>query len=230
MDKPLRQIFFDTETTGIGRDHRILELGAVEAIDRQMTENTFHRLINPQRTIDEDAMKIHNITFEIIQDKPIFAEVVDDFIDYIKDAEIIIHNAPFDVGMINNEFNLLSKESEKNYGQLSDYCKITDSLEMARKIIKSGKRSLDALCDRFHIDRSERTVHSAVTDCKLLFHVYTALTSGQQELFIKKAKKKNKQQTLGPIEDYSHLKLPTVTVSEQELKLHEGFVEKYLTE
>ena len=228
-DKPVRQIFFDTETTGIGSGHRILELGAVESIDRELTGNNFHRLINPQREIDEDAINIHGITHEMVHDKPLFSAVVEEFLAYIEDAEVIIHNASFDVKMVNNELNILSKEHDKNYGQFSHYCQISDSLELARKVVKSGKRNLDALCDYFHIDRSERTTHSAVLDCELLFRVYIALTSGQKELFVEEAKVANSAESEKPLADYRGLELPMAIVSAAEKELHQAFIKKHFS-
>lgn len=225
MSESIRQIFFDTETTGIGQGHRILELGAVESIDRVLTGNDFHHIINPERDIDEVAMKIHGITFEKVQDKPTFAEVVEDFLAYIKDAEVIIHNASFDVKMVNYELQLLSQSQGKDYGQLSDYCHITDSLALARKVLKSGKHSLDALCDHYRVDRSGRSFHSALLDCSLLFQVYVGLTSGQKELFAENKKQNNHQDYQEkPLADYQGIDLPHVVVLPQEQQRHEEFI------
>lgn len=225
-----RKIFFDTETTGIGQGHRIIELGAVEAIERKLTGHDFHRIINPQREIDEVAMNIHGITQEIVQDKPLFADIVDDFLDYIRGAEVIIHNATFDVKMVDYELQLLSERQSKKYGQLSDYCHIVDSLAVARKVVKSGKHSLDALCDRYRIDRSQRTKHSAVLDCSLLFHVYIGLTSGQGELFAEGQRMQGSAKSNQPRRDYRQIKLPSVVVSKQEIKLHQAFMKKFKLE
>lgn len=225
MKKKHRQIFLDTETTGIGIGHRILELGAIESIDRKLTGNDFHYIIDPQREIEETSMNIHGITYDIVHGKPLFADIVDEFLDYVRAAELIIHNAPFDIKMLDYELQLLSKKQSKKYGKMIDYCQITDSLLLSRKVFKKGKHSLDALCYRYRIDRRRRLKHSALLDCSLLFEVYINLTNGQIELFNKDSLKKNKEK-INPKRDYRKINLPEVVVSQEEESSHQNFMDK----
>ncbi|ARC53365.1 DNA polymerase III subunit epsilon [Candidatus Riesia pediculischaeffi] len=176
-----RKIFLDTETTGMNsygypyEGHNIIEIGAVEMIDRELTGNVFHTYINPQRSVDLKAFEIHKISDDFLKDKPLFSEIVDDFINFIDGTELIIHNASFDVGFINYELLKIGY----NFCKISEICKITDSLSMARKIFPGKKNSLDALCDRYHIDRSIRRSHGALIDAKILAEVYKLMTGGQ---------------------------------------------------
>ncbi|BAU58220.1 DNA polymerase III subunit epsilon [Halorhodospira halochloris] len=176
----MRQILLDTETTGFepSDGHRIIEIGCVELIKRRVTRNTFHRYINPGRGVDEGAQSVHGLSNSFLADKPRFAEIAADFIDYIRDAEVIIHNAPFDVGFIDHELSLLGRR----WGKLEDYCTVTDSLELARKKHPRQRCSLDALCKRYSIDSSRRELHGALLDAELLAGVYLAMTGGQATL------------------------------------------------
>ncbi len=176
----MRQIVLDTETTGLepAQGHRIIEIGCVEMQRRRLTGNTYHQYLQPEREIDDGAVEVHGITNEFLADKPRFADVVDDFLDYIRGAELIIHNAPFDVGFLNHELRLLGGE----YGQLSDYCTVRDTLVMAREMHPGQRNSLDALCKRYSVDNSRRDVHGALLDSELLAEVYLALTGGQTSL------------------------------------------------
>ncbi len=175
----MRQIVLDTETTGLEtrQNHRIIEIGAVEVINRRATGRTFHQYINPEREIDEGAREVHGISNEDLADKPVFAEVVDDFIEFVEGAELIIHNAPFDVGFIDHELSLL--ETNKT---LHQYCQVVDTLVMARKMHPGQRVSLDALCRRYGIDNSQREKHGALLDAELLAEVYLAMTGGQVHL------------------------------------------------
>lgn len=179
-----RQIVLDTETTGMNEfgahyeGHCIIEIGAVEIINRRYTGRTFHVYIKPDRPVDPEAIKVHGITDEMLADKPVFAEIYDEFIAFIKGAELLIHNAPFDVGFMNYEFAKLGNKVETE-----QICKVTDTLQMARQMYPGKRNSLDALCDRLSIDNSKRTLHGALLDAEILADVYLAMTGGQTSLF-----------------------------------------------
>lgn len=177
----MRQIVLDTETTGIDpKDgHRILEIGAVELENRQPTGRTYHQYINPQRHIDDEVIRIHGITNERVANEPVFAEIVNDFMAFISGAELLIHNAPFDVGHINAELERLEHNS---WGKIEAHAKITDTLALAKKHYPGQRNSLDALCKRLFIDNSSRTFHGALLDSQILADVYLAMTGGQTGL------------------------------------------------
>jgi DNA polymerase-3 subunit epsilon len=178
-----RQIVLDTETTGleVSKGHRIIEIGCVELDNRSLTGKTYHQYIQPNRKIDEGAIKIHGITNDFLTDKPKFNEIVHDFMNFIKGAELIIHNAPFDVGFINHELTLLNQQGQ-DWNILSEYCKITDSLALARKKHPAQKNNLNILCKRYYIDNSQRNLHGALLDAQLLAEVFLAMTGGQTNL------------------------------------------------
>jgi len=180
----MRQIVLDTETTGLEpkQGHRIIEIGCVEMIDRKLTGNHYHQYINPQRAVDEGAIEVHGISNEFLADKPLFIDIVDDFLQYIKGAELVIHNAPFDVGFINNELLLAEKESSNRYEHIADICTILDTLLMARKLHPGQKNNLDALCRRYGTDNSHRDLHGALLDAEILADVYLLMTGGQTSL------------------------------------------------
>jgi len=177
----MRQIVLDTETTGLypAQGHRIIEIGAVELINRRHTRNTFHRYINPEREIEFAAQEVHGITSEFLQDKPLFKEIADEFIAFVDGAELIIHNAPFDIGFIDHELKLMSA----NISSISDQCSVVDTLLLARKKHPGLKNNLDALCRRYNVDNSRRELHGALLDAHLLAEVYLAMTGGQGSLF-----------------------------------------------
>lgn len=176
----MRQIVLDTETTGLepADGHRIIEIGCVELLDRRLTGNTYHQYIQPDRQIDAGAIEVHGITNESLADKPRFADIVDEFVDFIRDAELIIHNAPFDVGFIDHEFGLL----QPGRGAVTEYCTVLDTLEMARRLHPGQRNNLDALCRRYAIDNSQRDLHGALLDAEILADVYLAMTGGQVSL------------------------------------------------
>ncbi len=176
----MRQIVLDTETTGLEprEGHRIIEIGCVEINNRRLTHNRFHQYINPQREIDEGAVEVHGITTEFLADKPLFKDVVQDFLAFVKGAELIIHNAPFDVGFINHELKMLGS----SFTQIEDNCSILDTLSMARKMHPGQKNSLDALCKRYEVNNSSRTLHGALLDAEILADVYLSMTGGQTHL------------------------------------------------
>jgi DNA polymerase-3 subunit epsilon len=177
----MRQIILDTETTGLEPrlGHRIIELAGVELINRRLTGNHFHRYLNPDREIDEGAMQVHGITSDFLQDKPRFGDVVAEFLDYIRGAELVIHNAPFDTGFLNAELEKLGLPP------LAQHCGgVVDTLAMAREMRPGQRNSLDALCKYYGVDNSSRTLHGALLDCELLGAVYLAMTRGQESLMM----------------------------------------------
>ncbi|MDT0594202.1 DNA polymerase III subunit epsilon [Glaciecola petra] len=176
----MRQIVLDTETTGIDpkQGHRIIEIGCVELVNRKLTGETFHVYVNPEREIEQEAIDVHGITNEYLVDKPKFTEIASDFIDFIKGAELIIHNAPFDVGFMDHEFAL----TRQNLPKTSDICAVLDTLVMARRMRPGQKNNLDALCKYYNVDNSRRTYHGALLDSEILAEVYLYMTGGQTKL------------------------------------------------
>ena len=171
----MRYIVLDTETTGLDPDngHKIIEIGCIEILNRNITNNTFHKYINPNREIDVEASKVHGLTNNILKDKPLFEEIYLEFREYISDSPIIIHNAPFDIGFLKKECSTTSLSNEFLNNE------IIDSLKLARKISPGKKNTLDALCERYSVDNSDRTLHGALLDAKLLAYVYLKMTIGQ---------------------------------------------------
>ncbi len=177
----MRQIVLDTETTGLDykRGHRIVEIAAVELNNRQFTGNHFHHYLNPERDSDEGALQVHGLTRAFLQDKPKFKDIYKDFISYINDAELIIHNAPFDVGFLDHELGMIKSST------LDTHClQITDTLKLAKDLHPGKRNNLDALCERYKIDNSKRTLHGALLDAELLAEVYLAMTRGQESLLM----------------------------------------------
>jgi DNA polymerase-3 subunit epsilon len=176
----LRQVVLDTETTGLepSAGHRIIEIGCIEIINRRVTNNHWHHYIQPDREVDEGAFAVHGISNEFLRDKPRFADLADDFLDYIRGAELIIHNAPFDVGFLNHELALLGDDQPR----IADICGVLDTLVMARQRHPGQKNNLDALCKRYEIDNSARTLHGALLDSEILAEVYLIMTGGQTSL------------------------------------------------
>lgn len=176
----MRQIVLDTETTGIGHDkgHRVIEIGCVELFNRKLTGKHFHVYVNPQREVDEGAFKVHGISSEFLKDKPLFVDILSELLQFIGGAELIIHNAPFDVGFLNAELQY-AKWKKK----LDGYCTVLDTLVLAREKHPGQRNSLDALCKRYDIDNSNRQLHGALLDAEILAAVYLAMTGGQVSLF-----------------------------------------------
>lgn len=177
----MRQIFLDTETTGLypAQGHRVIEVAAVEVVNRRLTKNHFHYYINPDREIDQGAQEVHGISLEFLQDKPRFADIAKDLIAFIADAELIAHNAPFDVGFLNSEFGMLGLKTVEEIT-----AKVTDTLKIAKEMRPGQRNNLDALCKHFGIDNSKRTLHGALLDAELLADVYMAMTRGQESLMM----------------------------------------------
>jgi DNA polymerase-3 subunit epsilon len=175
----VRQVILDTETTGLEpqQGHRIIEIGCVEMVDRKLTGNNFHQYLQPDREIDAGAIEVHGISNEFLADKPHFEDIAEDFVSYIEGAELVIHNAPFDVGFLDNEFRL-----RKAGKQVTDICTVLDTLTMARKMHPGQKNNLDALCKRYEIDNTHRELHGALLDAEILADVYLAMTGGQVAL------------------------------------------------
>ena len=180
----MRQVVLDTETTGLDPfdGHRIIEIGCVELIERKLTGNTYHQYINPERVVDDGAIEVHGITNEYLADKPFFADIYDDFFEFVKGAELVIHNAPFDVGFINHEIVLLEKKSSLKISKIDDSCTILDTLKLARENHPGQKNNLDALCRRYEINNNNRQLHGALLDSEILAEVYLAMTGGQTSL------------------------------------------------
>ncbi len=177
----MRQVVLDTETTGLdpALGHRVIEIGAVEIRNRRITGEVFHVYLNPEREIDPGALEVHGLSLEFLEDKPRFREIVQDFLGFIADAELIIHNAPFDMGFLNAELARL------DLGELKDHCLgIQDTLRLARELHPGQKNNLDALCRRYEVDNSGRALHGALLDAQLLAEVYLAMTRGQETLAI----------------------------------------------
>ncbi|NVJ61688.1 MAG: DNA polymerase III subunit epsilon [Gammaproteobacteria bacterium] len=176
----MRQVVLDTETTGLepSRGHKIIEIGCVEMIDRKLTGRHYHQYIQPDRVVDDGAIEVHGITNEYLADKPRFYEVVDDFIKFVDGAELVIHNAPFDIGFLDWELKCL----DRGLGKMEDYCTVLDTLVLARQMFPGQKNSLDALCKRYGIDNSHRTLHGALLDSEILADVYLFMTGGQTAL------------------------------------------------
>jgi DNA polymerase-3 subunit epsilon len=178
----MRQIVLDTETTGleISQDHRIIEIGCVEMVNRKLTGRHYHQYINPQRNVDEGAMEVHGITDQFLADKPLFESIAADFLEFVDGADLIIHNAPFDLGFINHEITKLPKK----IAVIEKECKIIDTLALARQKHPGQKNNLDALCKRYGVDNSQRDLHGALLDAEILADVYLLMTGGQVNLNI----------------------------------------------
>ena len=181
----MRQILLDTETTGLEprEGHRIVEIGAVELVNRSLSGQTFHQYLNPERIMDEEVIRVHGLTNAFLEDKPLFASVAQSLLDYVRGAELIIHNAAFDLAFTNHELAKLDKETGTTYGRIEDHVSgVVDSLKLARRLHPGQRNSLDALCRRYSIDNSHRQLHGALLDSEILADVYLAMTGGQSSL------------------------------------------------
>lgn len=217
----MRQIALDTETTGIGNKHKIIEIGCIEIIDRVITENNFHIYLNPQRPVDEAAFRVHGISNEFLQDKPLFLNILDDFLEFISDSELIIHNAPFDTGFLNYELQCANSEHK-----IENICKVFDTLPFAKRKHPGQRNSLDALCKRYEIDNSNRQLHGALLDAELLARVYLQMTGGQTTLFGEDSNLGIKAKT-NVVDKGIALssKTPIILASSDELKKHQEFLD-----
>ena len=219
----MRQIVLDTETTGLvpSQGHRIIEIGCVELIDRRPTRNDFHCYLNPEREIDAGAEAVHGLSQKFLSSKPLFIDVVDEFLKYIGDAELVIHNAPFDLGFLNHELAMLKPSRDA----LEITCSILDTLPMARKLHPGQRNSLDALCKRYTVDNSKRDLHGALLDAQLLADVYLAMTGGQETLFGNEAAA-NSDNDDSHFEIDANLNLVVKVASADECANHEQFLDK----
>lgn len=215
----MRQIFFDTETTGLEADKgdRVIEIGCVEMVNRQLTGNHLHLYINPERASHEDALRVHGLTEAFLSDKPKFAEIVDRFLGFVTGAELVIHNAPFDIGFINAELKRLKR------GVLTDHVgSVRDTLLMARDLFPGKANSLDALCRRLEVDNTKRVLHGALLDAELLADVYIRLTRGQDALLMDDhgdSAGGDAQATIEAV-DLSRFQLPVLRASDAEVAAH----------
>mgnify|MGYP000016898855 FL=1 len=218
IEEDIRQVVLDTETTGLNprEGHKIIEIGCVELINRRLTKNTFHVYINPDRDIDAGAIEVHGITNEFLQDKPRFKDIVDDYLAFTEGAELVIHNAPFDVGFLNHELAQLSGKTTT----VEQHSTIFDTLPFARKKYPGARASLDALCKRFGIDNSHRELHGALLDAEILADVYLAMTGGQYSLMdFDQDKAIVKKQGIVRL-SVDRPKLKVIKCTEQELEAH----------
>ncbi|GLS84490.1 DNA polymerase III subunit epsilon [Paraferrimonas haliotis] len=218
-----RQIILDTETTGMNQGsgphylgHRIIEIGAVEVINRRLTGRTYHQYINPQMPIDEEAIGVHGITDERVMNEPLFEQIADEFIAFIDGAELVAHNAPFDVGFMDLEFSMLNRGEIKT----ANLCKVTDSLDLAKRLFPGQKNNLDALCKRYGIDNSHRTLHGALLDAEILADVYLLMTGGQTKLNWSEQGGGDQELSIRRI-DSNRSPLKVVSATEQELVEHQ---------
>jgi len=215
----IRQIILDTETTGLEADsHRVIEIGCIEIVNRRPTGNRYHQYLNPDREVDAGAVAVHGLSTKFLADKPRFNDIVDDLLSFLKGAELIIHNASFDVGFLNAEF----RRSGENYGQVSDHCGVLDTLSLARKLHPGQKNSLDALCKRYDVDNSHRDLHGALLDAEILLDVYLRMTGGQGALIL--GAQDGDGGPVGAIRRLSpsRERLPVLAATEQELAAHEA--------
>jgi DNA polymerase-3 subunit epsilon len=214
----MRQIVLDTETTGLSADNgdRIIEIGCVELLNRKLTGNNLHFYVNPERDSHEDALKVHGISNEFLRDKPKFAAIADQLLDYLRDAEVIIHNAPFDISFLNKEMERLGRPPITTI-----LSQVTDSLVMAKEMFPGKRNGLDALCDRLGVDNSGRTLHGALLDAELLADVYINMTRGQDALLMDLGDAPGED---GQVEvlDLSRFDLPVLRANASEAQAHDG--------
>jgi DNA polymerase-3 subunit epsilon len=221
----MRQIFLDTETTGLSPENgdRIIEIGCVELLHRKLTGNNLHFYLNPGRDSHEDALRVHGISNEFLRDKPVFAAVADELMQYLAGAEIIIHNAPFDIGFLNKELELIGR------GRFTTVVgNIVDSLAMAKELYPGKRNSLDALCDRLEVDNSGRTLHGALLDAELLADVYINMTRGQEALLIE-TDAGHDEAGAAPAVDLSSFTLPILQASDAEREAHDQVLRDLVT-
>ena len=215
----MRQIILDTETTGLetSNGHRIIEIGCVELIDRRLSGNHFQQYINPQRESEDGALEVHGISSEFLQDKPLFAEVAADFLEFVDGAELIIHNAPFDIGFLDCELSLLQRSD-----RMSDHVTVLDTLELARDLHPGQRNSLDALCKRYEVDNSSRKLHGALLDAEILADVYLAMTGGQSDLGLSFQAVESADHEPGDMDFAERPPLQVLQANDEELAAHEA--------
>lgn len=211
-----RQVFLDTETTGLDprQGHRIIEIAGIEMVNRRPTGRTFHRYLNPQREIDAGAVAVHGLTAEFLQDKPYFADVADELLDFLAGAELVIHNAPFDIGFLNSELTMLKRPP------MSAYCaEVLDTLKLAKDLHPGQKNNLDALCRRYEVDNANRIFHGALLDAELLSAVYLGMTRGQESLMMSV---EVEQVIRAPLGSAQHAAIRVILADADELTAHQS--------
>ncbi|MDB2679731.1 DNA polymerase III subunit epsilon [Methylophilaceae bacterium] len=218
----MRQVFLDTETTGLdpNQGHRIIEIAAVEINNRQLSENQFHMYVNPERDIDAAAQEVHGITLEFLKDKSFFKDIAEDFLSFIRGSELIIHNAPFDIGFLNMELGRMGLSNVEDHIE-----KVTDSLVMARELRPGQRNNLDALCRAYKVDNSKRSQHGALLDAQLLSEVYLNMTRGQEDIAINFSQDEKKL-NLGKV---NQNQLKVVHANEEDISSHKAYLEKIQT-
>ncbi len=225
----MRQIVLDTETTGLDPEegHRIIEIGCVELIDRRLTDNRYQQYLNPEREIESAAIEVHGITNETLADKPRFADIAWDFLEFVKGAELIIHNAPFDVGFLNYEMKRMHGESEEGAeaAKIEDFCTVVDSLALARSLHPGQKNDLNSLCKRYSVDNTQRTLHGALLDAEILADVYLAMTGGQTGLFEDSRGPGGAHPEIRRI-DPNRPRLSVIQASAEELAAHQAWLDE----
>ncbi len=221
----MRQIVLDTETTGLEPDmgHRIIEIGGLELVNRRLTGRHFHKYINPERDIDDGALEVHGITRAFLMDKPVFADVFEELLSFIKGADLVIHNAPFDVSFMDYELRRLGA----GVPEIEQICTVTDSLILARRKHPGQKNNLDALCRRYEVDNSQRDLHGALLDAEILADVYLLMTGGQTQLFgtAEEAESAQARELESQRTDAAEVKVKLVTASAEETAAHEAYLQ-----
>lgn len=219
----MRQIILDTETTGLSAEqgHRIIEIGCLEMVNRRLTGNHLHLYINPQRPVERAASEVHGISDDFLMDKPLFKDIKDQLLDYLKGAELVIHNAPFDVGFLNHEFKLVDEQ----FPQITKYCAVVDTLALARHKHPGQHNNLDALCRRYNVDNSNRDFHGALLDAELLAQVYLLMTGGQTQLFGGESAVEALQSTSIRRVVANRAPLPVIAANPEELQAHQEFLQ-----
>ncbi|NRA41225.1 MAG: DNA polymerase III subunit epsilon [Pseudomonadales bacterium] len=219
-----RQVVLDTETTGINPldGHKLVEIGAIEIVNRRFTGRTYHQYINPERVVEDEVVAVHGLTNEFLQDKPVFADIAAEFCQFIEGAELIIHNAPFDLGFLNHELQLM----HSTFGKVEDHCQIFDSLVMAKQKHPGQRNNLDALCKRYGIDNSHRVLHGALLDSEILADVYLLMTGGQKGLALEPEVGFESAESgeNGHAVDLKALDLPIIQPNQDELAQHQDFI------
>jgi DNA polymerase-3 subunit epsilon len=219
----MRQIVLDTETTGleVSQGHRIIEIGCVELVSRRPTGRHFHRYLNPEREIDEGAVAVHGLTLAKLSREPRFADVVHELLDFLADAELIIHNAAFDVGFLNAELSKVAGD----LGPIEQRCRVLDTLRLAREMHPGQRNSLDALCKRYGVDNSKRELHGALLDARILADVYLAMTGGQSALALTESSQAKKVMVSAPLQRPAGT-LRVIHAAADEISAHEAMVER----
>ena len=222
----MRHVVLDTETTGLeaSQGHRIVEIGCVEMLHRRVTKRTFHQFLNPGREIDQAALEVHGITREFLEDKPVFSKIADELLAFIEGAELVIHNAAFDIEFVNTELSIAGHR----VADIRDCCTVTDTLEMARKMHPGQKNSLDALCRRYEISSPARELHGALLDAQILAEVYLAMTGGQSDLSLgtDEAERESRQRLAAQQAMKSRPAFRVIEAGQDELAAHEAFLDK----